>query len=104
VARAIDRDLPQGIHFRCRNDEAMRRIMTVVGMPDRMAENLVEITSSCSCELSPKSFCMTVIRRQTGMFVGFLVSSGMYCRASAHALTTAKTRSYDRWRSDALEH
>jgi Fic/DOC family len=41
VARAIDKDLPQEIDFLRRNDEAMRRIMNMVEMPDRMAENLV---------------------------------------------------------------
>jgi hypothetical protein len=41
VARAIDKDLPQEIDFLLRNDEAMRRIMNMVEMPDRMAENLV---------------------------------------------------------------
>ena len=41
VARAIDKDLPREIDFLRRNDEAMRRIMNIVEMPDRMAENLV---------------------------------------------------------------
>jgi hypothetical protein len=41
VARAIDKDLPQEIDFLRRNDEAKRRIMNMVEMPDRMAENLV---------------------------------------------------------------
>jgi hypothetical protein len=41
VARAIDRDLPQEIDFLRRKDEALRRIMNTVEMPDRMAENLV---------------------------------------------------------------
>ena len=41
VARAIDKDLPQEIDFLRRNDEATRRIMNMVEMPDRMAENLV---------------------------------------------------------------
>jgi hypothetical protein len=41
VARAIDKDLPQEIAFLRRNDEALRRIMNTVEMPDRMAENLV---------------------------------------------------------------
>jgi hypothetical protein len=41
VARAIDKDLPQEIDFLRRNDEAMRRIMNTVEMPDRVAENLV---------------------------------------------------------------
>jgi hypothetical protein len=41
VARAIDKNLPEEIDFLRRNDEAMRRIMNMVEMPDRMAENLV---------------------------------------------------------------
>jgi hypothetical protein len=41
VARAVDHDLPTEIDYLRRNDEAMRRIMEVVEMPDRMAENLV---------------------------------------------------------------
>ena len=41
VAQAIDKDLPREIDFLRRNDEAMRRVMNTVEMPDRMAENLV---------------------------------------------------------------
>jgi len=41
VARAIDKDLPQEIDFLRRNDEALRRIMNMVEMPDRMAENFI---------------------------------------------------------------
>jgi hypothetical protein len=41
VARAIDKDQPQEIDFLRRNDEAMRRIMNTVEMPDRVAENLI---------------------------------------------------------------
>jgi hypothetical protein len=41
VERAIDKDLPREIDFLRRNDEAMRRVMNTVEMPDRMAENLV---------------------------------------------------------------
>ncbi len=41
VAQAVDKDLPREINFLRRNDEAMRRIMNAVEMPDRMAENLV---------------------------------------------------------------
>jgi hypothetical protein len=33
--------LPQEIDFLRRNDEALRRIMNTVEMPDRMAENLI---------------------------------------------------------------
>jgi hypothetical protein len=41
VERAIDKDLPREIDFLRRNDEAMRRVMNTVEMPDRIAENLV---------------------------------------------------------------
>jgi hypothetical protein len=41
VAQAIDRDLPHEIDFLRRNDEAMRRVMNTVEMPDRMAEDLI---------------------------------------------------------------
>jgi Fic/DOC family len=41
VARAIDKDLPREIDFLRRNDEAMRGIMNMVEMPDRMAEHLI---------------------------------------------------------------
>jgi hypothetical protein len=41
VAQAVDKDLPREIDFLRRNDEAMRRVMNMVEMPDRMAENLV---------------------------------------------------------------
>jgi hypothetical protein len=41
VERAIDKDLPREIEFLRRNDEALRRIMNTVEMPDRMAENLI---------------------------------------------------------------
>ncbi len=41
VERAIDEDLPREIDFLRRNDEAMRRVMSTVEMPDRIAENLI---------------------------------------------------------------
>jgi hypothetical protein len=41
VARTVEKDLPREIDFLRRNDEAMRRVMNTVEMPDRMAENLV---------------------------------------------------------------
>jgi Fic family protein len=43
VAHAIDEDLPREIDFLRRNDEAKRRIMNLVEMPDRMTENLVRL-------------------------------------------------------------
>ncbi len=42
-AHAIDEDLPREIDFLRRNDEAKRRIMNLVEMPDRMTENLVRL-------------------------------------------------------------
>ena len=41
VAQAIDNDLPREIDFLRRNDEAIRRVMNTVEMPDRIAENLI---------------------------------------------------------------
>ena len=44
VARAIEKiDLPREIDFLRRNDEAIRRIMNLVEMPDRITENLVRL-------------------------------------------------------------
>jgi Fic/DOC family len=43
VARTIDKDLPQEIDFLRRNDEARRRIMNMIEMPDRMVENLIRL-------------------------------------------------------------
>jgi Fic family protein len=41
VAQTIDEDLPQEIDYLRRHDEAMRRIMEYVEMPDRLAQDLV---------------------------------------------------------------
>lgn len=41
VEHAIEEDLPREIDFLRRNDEAMRRVMNMVEMPDRIAENLI---------------------------------------------------------------
>jgi hypothetical protein len=41
VRRTVEQDLPREIDYLRRHDEAMRRIMDVVEMPDRVAENLV---------------------------------------------------------------
>ncbi len=43
VARAADEDLPREIDFLRRNDEAMRRIMNLIEMPDRVTENLIRL-------------------------------------------------------------
>jgi hypothetical protein len=41
VARTVEHDLPREIEYLRRHDEAIRRIMDTVEMPDRIAENLV---------------------------------------------------------------
>ena len=41
VQRTVEQDLPQEIEYLRRHDEAIRRIMNVVEMPDRLAENLI---------------------------------------------------------------
>jgi Fic family protein len=41
VERAVDHDLPREIDYLRRHDEARTRIMDIVEMPDRMAENLI---------------------------------------------------------------
>jgi hypothetical protein len=41
VARTVEEDLPREIEYLKRRDEAVRRIMDAVEMPDRLAENLV---------------------------------------------------------------
>ena len=41
VARTVEHDLPHEIDYLRRHDEAIRRIMEAVEMPDRLAENLV---------------------------------------------------------------
>jgi Fic/DOC family len=41
VEQTIEHDLPQEIDYLRRHDEAMRRIMDLVEMPDRIAENLL---------------------------------------------------------------
>jgi len=41
VRRTVEQDLPHEIDYLCRHDEATRRIMDAVEMPNRVAENLV---------------------------------------------------------------
>jgi hypothetical protein len=41
VERTVEHDLPQEIDYLRRHDEAMRRVMDTVEMPDRLAESLV---------------------------------------------------------------
>ena len=41
VRRTVEHDLPREIDYLRRHDEAIRRIMEAVEMPDRLAENLI---------------------------------------------------------------
>jgi hypothetical protein len=41
VARTVDHDLPKEIDYLRRHDEAQRRIMEAVEMPDRLVQNLI---------------------------------------------------------------
>ena len=41
VARAVEHDLPEEIDYLRRHDEAQRRIMETVEMPDRLAQDLI---------------------------------------------------------------
>ena len=41
VQRTVETDLPREIDYLRKHDEAMRRIMDTVDMPDRLAENLL---------------------------------------------------------------
>ena len=41
VARTVEHDLPREIDYLRRHDEAMRRVMDAVEMPDRLADNLI---------------------------------------------------------------
>jgi hypothetical protein len=41
VRRTVEHDLPREIDYLCRYDEAMTRIMGMIEMPDRLAQNLI---------------------------------------------------------------
>ena len=41
VARTVEHDLPEEIEYLRRHDEAQRRIMETVEMPDRLAQDLI---------------------------------------------------------------
>ncbi|TQE99094.1 MAG: Fic family protein [Spiribacter salinus] len=41
VARTVEKDLPEELEYLRRHDEAQRRIMATVEMPDRLAQNLI---------------------------------------------------------------
>jgi hypothetical protein len=54
VRRTVDQDLPHEIDYLRRHDEAIRRIMDAVEMPDRVAENLVMFIRQNDGTLSKK--------------------------------------------------
>ena len=54
VRRTVEKDVPREIDYLRRHDEAIRRIMDVVEMPDRVAENLVMFIRQNNCALSKK--------------------------------------------------
>lgn len=54
VARTVEHDLPREIDYLRRHDEAIRRIMDAVEMPDRVAENLIIYIRQNSGSLSKK--------------------------------------------------
>ncbi|HWO36922.1 MAG TPA: DUF1488 domain-containing protein, partial [Candidatus Acidoferrum sp.] len=60
VLRTVEEDLPREIDYLRRHDEALRRIMNTVEMPDRLAENLLMFIRQNKGKL-PK-------RRRTGEF------------------------------------
>jgi hypothetical protein len=41
VQRTVEQDLPREIDYLRRHDEAMARIMEMIDMPDRLAQNLI---------------------------------------------------------------
>jgi hypothetical protein len=54
VRRTVEQDLPREINYLGRHDEAIRRIMEAVEMPDRVAENLVMFIRQNNGTLSKK--------------------------------------------------
>jgi len=54
VRRTVEQDLPREIDYLLRNDDAIRRIMDAVEMPDRVAENLVMFIRQNNGTLSKK--------------------------------------------------
>jgi hypothetical protein len=54
VRRTVEEDLPREIDYLHRHDEAIRRIMDAVEMPDRVAENLVMFIRQNKGNLSKK--------------------------------------------------
>jgi hypothetical protein len=54
VRRTVEEDLPREIDYLRRHDEALRRIMDAVEMPDRVAENLIMFIRQNNGSLSRK--------------------------------------------------
>src|SRR2546426_1165888 len=54
VERTIEHDLPKEIDYLKRHDEAMRRIMDTIEMPDRLAENLIMFIRQNNGKLAKK--------------------------------------------------
>ena len=54
VSRTVEHDLPREIDYLRRHDEAARRIMDAVEMPDRVADNLVMFVRQNNGTLSRK--------------------------------------------------
>ena len=54
VLRTVQQDLPREIDYLRRHDEALRRIMETVEMPDRLAENLIMFIRQNNGTLSKK--------------------------------------------------
>ncbi len=52
VRRTIEQDLPREIDYLCRHDEALRKVMDTVEMPDRLAQNLIMFIRQNSGTLS----------------------------------------------------
>lgn len=54
VARTVEHDLPREIEYLRRHDEAQRRIMETVDMPDRLAQDLIMFIGQNSGKLPKK--------------------------------------------------
>jgi Fic/DOC family len=54
VARTVEHDLPREIDYLRRHDDAIRRIMDAVEMPDRLAENLLMLVRQNKGTLSKR--------------------------------------------------
>jgi hypothetical protein len=64
VEQTISHDLPREIDYLRRHDEAMRRIMETVAMPDRLAENLLYFTRKTTEHLGKRDGKTRLQRRR----------------------------------------